>query len=107
MHASSFERLQPFFNALGNKDRFSVMCLLNKKPHTVTELYETLGVKQTKISNDLKHLRECGYVLVEKRGNERLYSINPEMQGLLSSITKQVQELTSVCEACLPKESEK
>lgn len=83
------------------------MCLLGDKPRTVTELYEALGVKQNKISNDLKHLRECGYVTVEKQGNARLYSINPAMHELLTSITKQVQELTNVCEACLPKESEK
>lgn len=101
-----FARLQPFFVALGNKDRFEIMRLLATGPKTVTEVYETLHFKQTKVSNDLRRLRECGYVQVEKRGNERLYSINPAMLELLSSITAQVQDLTTVCEECAPNQEE-
>lgn len=102
-----FTRLQPFFIALGNKDRFEIMRLLASGPKTVTEVYKMLKFKQTKASNDLRRLRECGYVQVEKRGNERLYSIEPAMLELLSSITAQVQELTAVCEECTPEQKEK
>ena len=102
-----FTRLRPFFVALGNKDRFAIMRLLASGPKTVTEIYETLDFKQTKVSNDLKRLRECGYVQIEKRGNERLYSIQPAMLELLTAITAQVQELTTVCEDCAPNQEEK
>lgn len=105
MRTTSFERLQPFFSALGNRDRFTIMCLLNERPRTVTELYQAIGAKQNKVSNDLKHLRECGYVMAEKQGVIRLYSINPAMQELLDLITNRVQELTTVCEACVTKEN--
>lgn len=101
MEAASFSHLQPFFGALGNKDRFSAICLLSQHPHTVTELYKALGVKQNKLSNDLKYLRIRGYVLVEKHGNKRMYSLNPELHELLVVITGQVRELQTICEECV------
>jgi|GEM_PF-5755955 len=102
MDDSQFARLQPFFIAFGNKDRFEILRLLASGPKTVTELYTTLGHKQTKTSNDLRSLRECGYVQVQKVGNTRHYSIQPTILNLLDTITTQIQLLTNICDDCVP-----
>lgn len=96
----TFEQTKPFFATLGNETRFEIVRLVTKKPRTVSEICEALDCKQTKISNDLKCLRECGYVHVEKNGNERIYSIDKNIAPVLSSITKQLQKLRRVCDGC-------
>lgn len=102
MESSSiqFKNIKPFFVTLGNETRFEIIRLVSVHPRTVTEICRALDCKQTKISNDLKCLRECGYIHVEKRGNERLYSIDENITPLLSSITKQLQKLEQVCRGC-------
>lgn len=95
-----FEHIKPFFTALGNETRFEIVRLVARKPQTVSEICEALHCKQTKISNDLKCLRECGYVHAEKRGNERLYSVDSAILPILSSITEALQKLTRTCKGC-------
>ena len=95
-----FKQIKPFFATLGNETRFEIIHLVSMHPRTVTDICRVLGCKQTKISNDLKCLRECGYVHVEKRGNERVYSIDENIVPILSSITNQLQKLEQVCRGC-------
>jgi len=96
----NFKNAKPFFTALGNETRFEIVRLIAEKPRTVNKICEALDCKQTKISNDLKCLRDCGYAHVEKRGNERVYSIDKNIAPVLSSITQQLQKLRQVCEGC-------
>lgn len=98
--AIEFQHIKPFFTALGNKIRFQIIQLIIKKPRTVTEICEALGCKQTRISNHLKCLRDCGYVSVEKRGNERVYSVSQDVLLIFSSITKQLQKAPRICKGC-------
>lgn len=95
-----FEHIKPFFTVLGNETRFEIVCLVTERPRTVTDICKALHCKQTKISNDLKCLRECGYVHVKKNGNERIYSIDSHIAPILSSITKKLQKLTRICKGC-------
>jgi len=95
-----FERVKPFFNALGNETRFEIMRLVAEQPRTVTDICKALDCNQTKISNDMKCLRECGYVHVEKRGNQRIYSLDKNIAPILSSVTKELQKLTRTCQGC-------
>lgn len=95
-----FEHIKPFFTALGNETRFEIVQLVAERPRTVTDICKSLHCRQTKISNDLKCLRECGYVHVEKRGNERIYSVDRNILPILSSINKKLQKLTITCKGC-------
>lgn len=88
-----FENIKPFFNALGNETRFEIMRLVAERPRTVTDICCALGCKQSRISNDLKCLRECGYLHVEKRGNQRIYSLDTNIAPILFSVTKDLQNL--------------
>ena len=95
-----FNQIKPFFVALGNKTRFEIVHLVSEQQRTVSEICKALKCKQTKISNDLKCLRECGYVHVEKNGNERIYSIDKNIAPILASIAKHLQKLQQVCKGC-------
>lgn len=96
----TFEQVQAFCSVLGNKTRFEIVRLVSKRPHTVTEICEALDSKQTKISNDLKCLRDCGYVHVEKSGNSRIYSLDEKIAPVLASVASQLRSVESICAGC-------
>ncbi len=67
-----------FFSTLANPTRLAALESLMDKPMNVTQLADTLGQEQSMISHNLRPLVNCQFVHVEKRGRERLYSINHE-----------------------------
>ena len=80
-----------FFETLGNQARWDIVHLLQESPHRVTDIAEKLGLEQSLVSHHLRRLKTCGFVTVEKRGTERVYSLNEEdIGGLLRLIDKHV-----------------
>lgn len=67
-----------FFSTLANPTRLAALESLMDKPMNVTQLADTLGQEQSMISHNLRPLVQCRFVQVEKKGRERLYSINHE-----------------------------
>jgi len=67
-----------FFSTLANPTRLATLESLMDKPMNVTQLADTLGQEQSMISHNLRPLVQCRFVQVEKKGRERLYSINHE-----------------------------
>ena len=67
-----------FFSTLANPTRLAALESLMDKPMNVTQLADTLGQEQSMISHNLRPLVNCQFVHVERRGRERLYSINHE-----------------------------
>jgi DNA-binding transcriptional ArsR family regulator len=67
-----------FFSTLANPTRLATLESLMDRPMNVTQLADTLGQEQSMISHNLRPLVQCRFVQVEKRGRERLYSINHE-----------------------------
>jgi len=65
-----------FLRTLSNKTRLAVIHALRDKPKNVTRLTQDLGIHQTSVSHSLKRLLDCGFVLVKKKGQERIYSLN-------------------------------
>jgi DNA-binding transcriptional ArsR family regulator len=67
------------FSALAEPTRRSILELLARSgPMTATEIYDQYQVTHPAISQHLKVLREARLVLVEKRGQQRIYKVNPE-----------------------------
>ena len=67
------------FNAIAELRRRQIIELLaGGEPRTVGELVETLGMPQPAVSKHLGVLRKVGIVSVSKRGQHRLYRLNPE-----------------------------
>ena len=96
----TFEEVAPFFNALGNETRFMIIEMLSEKPRTVTEIYSTLNAKQSKISNDLRCLKECGFVHVKRTGNKRIYSVDEEVKEILISMKEHLRRFSKIINQC-------
>jgi len=72
------ETCNRFFSILGNPTRLAALEALMEGPKNVTQIAETLDQEQSMISHNLRPLVQCRFVHVERRGKERVYSVNHE-----------------------------
>ena len=77
-----------FFRALANETRFSIVQLLRDRPHHVGEMAEKLGYEQSRVSHNLACLANCGFVLWEWSGKNKVYRLNPDLVPILAGIDK-------------------
>lgn len=64
------------WRALGDATRRRILDLLRERPRTTGELAEEFAVTRFAVMKHLVVLTECGLVLVERRGRERLNHLN-------------------------------
>jgi DNA-binding transcriptional ArsR family regulator len=64
-------------DALGDPTRRHLFERLRQGACSVTELMSTVPISQPAVSQHLKVLREARLVRVEKRGQQRIYHLNP------------------------------
>ena len=64
-------------DALGDPTRRQLFEYLRHGPCSVTELISIVPISQPAVSQHLKVLREARLVKVEKRGQQRIYHLNP------------------------------
>lgn len=64
--------------ALSDPTRRKLFERLRSGPCPVNELVNSVSVSQPAVSQHLRVLKEARLVLVEARGNQRIYSLNPE-----------------------------
>ena len=83
------ETCNRFFTVLGNPTRLATLETLLEGPKNVTQIAETLGQEQSMISHNLRPLVECRFVYVERRGKERVYSVN---HGTVDPLFKVVED---------------
>ena len=67
-----------FFANMSSPLRVSIVLCLREKDMNVTELSKFLKVEQSKVSHALTALKKCNIVRVERKGKERIYSLNKE-----------------------------
>jgi DNA-binding transcriptional ArsR family regulator len=67
-----------FFSSLSSPTRLAIMEKLRSRPMNVTNLVDLLGQEQSMISHNLKSLERCSLVYSERRGKEKIYSLNSE-----------------------------
>ena len=65
-----------FFSTLANPTRLAILEKLRGNPMNVTSLAEAIGQEQSMISHNLKTLERCNLVHSERKGKEKVYSIN-------------------------------
>ena len=71
--------LAKFFNGFSNSTRLSILQLLAQRGEMkVGELVEELDAPQPRISDHLRCLSWCGYVLVRREGRNAYYSVADE-----------------------------
>lgn len=66
------------FKVVGVKSRYKLVCFLGKKSSgaSVTELTNTLGLKQPTVTHHLNTLKSVGAVSVVDKGRERIYTLD-------------------------------
>ncbi len=65
-----------FFTNLANPLKINIVLCLKESEKCVGDLVKCLGVEQSKISHALSNLRACKIVNMEKKGKQRIYSLN-------------------------------
>jgi DNA-binding transcriptional ArsR family regulator len=76
--------------ALGEPTRRKLFERIRQGPCSVTELVPLVPISQPAVSQHLKVLREARLVKVEKRGQQRIYHLNPlglaELRGYVEGL---------------------
>lgn len=76
------------YKALSHPIRLGLVNLLFEKQQDVGRLGKQLNIRQSNVSQHLQVLRINGFVLSEKEGKRRIYSLNPEYKKLVSYLMK-------------------
>lgn len=71
-----YQAYKIFFNTLASEQRLKILNFLRKKPMNVSEILEKTGMEQTAVSHNVSKLLFHGFVVQEKRGRYRYYSLN-------------------------------
>jgi len=82
-----------FFGTLTSKDRLLIINALRNRVKTVNELQKELRLEQTRVSHNLRRLRNCGFVKVAQQGKYRAYSLNKStIRPLMDMIDKHMED---------------
>ena len=85
-----------FFTTLCNRTRMEIVFSLRARDLNVSKLTRMLGYDQSTISNNLRVLKNCGFVDVLPKGKERVYSLNKKtIEPLLKLVDKHTEECCS------------
>lgn len=100
------------FSALADANRRKIIELLaNSGELSASEISQRFAVSAPAISQHLKALREANLVLVEKRGQQRIYQLNPrailELETWASEMTQRWNRRFDVLERVLEAEKKK
>ena len=80
--------------ALAEPTRRTIIEMLARSgPLAATEIYEQFPVSPPAISQHLKVLREAKLVQMEKRGQQRMYQLNPDAMLELEEWARQLSHL--------------
>ncbi len=77
--------------ALSDETRLRTLNLLQERECCVCEVMQVLEISQTRASRNLNILYDAGFLRLRKQGLWAHYSINPEIDGYLSSFLDAVR----------------
>ena len=81
---SSAHDASGFLKALAHEARLTILCLLIEGEKSVTEIEETLRLRQPAISQQLARLRTDGLVETRREGKNIFYSLaRPEIHAVI------------------------
>lgn len=69
------EKIIPFLKVVSNTTRLKILCILNEGERRVGEIQEFLGAKQSYVSQQLKYLKNAGYLKNRRNGTQIYYSL--------------------------------
>ena len=105
--AAQWRLYKEFFRALANHARFRIVQLLRQEPCNVGEIADKLELEQSRVSHSLACLLNCGFVLWEWQGKNKVYRLNPELTSVLTGIERHLARFAPALDSCqvLEKES--
>ena len=68
MNKKSITELEKIFKVLGNRQRLTILALLQERSYTVSEIVAQLDMEQSAVSHQLKVLREAQLVTTQRQG---------------------------------------
>ncbi len=81
------EKIIPFLKVVSNTTRLKILCILNEGERRVGEIQEFLGAKQSYVSQQLKYLKNAGYLKSRREGTQIYYSlIDPKFTKILKEM---------------------
>lgn len=87
-----------FFRNFSSRSNIAIISLLRLAPMSVGAIAQGTGMEQSAVSHCLKNLQECSIVAVERKGKERLYSLNRKtVVPLLKLVEKHVSRNCKGC----------
>ena len=94
--------LARLFNGFANSTRLSILLLLAQRGEMkVGELVDELGVPQPRVSDHLRCLAWCGYVLVRREGRNAYYTVaDARVMQVLKLGEELLQDNLEHVEAC-------
>ncbi len=91
-----------FFSTLASPTRLAIIEKLRSGPMNVTGLVEALGQEQSMISHNLRPLEHCVLVYSERRGKEKIYSLNSEtMEMIFKAVEKHAEKFCPAKGKCI------
>ena len=88
-----------FFETISPRIRIKILELLRNKAMSVTEIASAMNEEQSKISHNLKKLKDCHFLDAKQLGKKRFYSLNKEtMVPLMKLVEKHVRKYC--CKEC-------
>ena len=87
-----------FFRKLANPVKVRIINVLKDGDSSVNEICKKLKIEQSKISHALKTLKNCNIVKVNKKGKQRIYSLNKDtILPILKLIDKHREKFCKIC----------
>jgi len=84
------EKIIPFLKVVSNTTRLKILCILNEGEKRVGEIQQFLGAKQSYISQQLKYLRNAGYLSSRRDGTQIYYRL---IDSKFPNILKALKEI--------------
>ena len=72
------DKIIPFLKDVSNTTRLKILCILNEGERRVGDIQQLLGAKQSYISQQLKYLKNRGYLSSRREGTQIFYSLVDE-----------------------------
>jgi len=95
-----------FFSNLSSPLRIGIILSLRKKSKNVTELSKEMLIEQSKLSHALSSLKKCKIVNAEKKGKQRIYSLNKKTIVPILDLIDKHANLNCKCNCCFNKNCE-
>lgn len=89
LNSETLELVSQTFKALGDPTRIRIIYLLSQKECSVNEIAETLDLKQSTVSHQLKNLKNLRLVKNKREGTTLYYS--PDDQHVLDLLNKSIE----------------